>query len=42
MKDAKMLLIIKNCDVELAEKILKLVGEHNASKRKKQNTKRAA
>ena len=27
MKDAKMLVIIKNCSVELAEKIIKVINE---------------
>jgi hypothetical protein len=31
MKDAKILLIIKNVDTELAAKIQKVINEHNAS-----------
>ena len=42
MKDAKILLMIKNCDVELAEKIAKVIGEHNASKRKKSDNEAAS
>ena len=32
MKKAKMLLIIKNCDVELAKKIQILINDYNAWK----------
>lgn len=32
MKDAKILLLIKNVDIELAQKIQKLVNEYNAAK----------
>jgi len=32
MKDAKILLIIKNVDLELAEKIQKLIATHNRAK----------
>jgi len=32
MKDAKIMLLIKNVDVELAEKIQKLINEYNARK----------
>lgn len=40
MKDAKMLLIIKNCSIELAEKIVKVIEEYNAAKRKKSDNER--
>jgi len=33
MKDAKMVLLINNVDVELAKKIQKLINEYNAAKR---------
>jgi len=33
MKDAKILLLINNVDVELAQKIQKLINEYNAAKR---------
>ena len=33
MKDAKIVLVIKNIDMELAKKIVKLITEYNASKR---------
>jgi len=33
MKDAKILLLIKNVDVELAEKIQELINQYNAAKR---------
>jgi len=42
MKDAKIVLVIKNVDMELAKKIVKVIGEHNASKRKKSDNEAAS
>ena len=33
MKEAKILLVIKNCSMELAEKIQKVIVEHNRNER---------
>jgi len=37
-KEAKMLLIIKNCSIELAKRIQKTINEYNAALKKQTET----
>lgn len=40
MKDAKILLIVKNVDMELLKKIQKVIAEHNSAVAKRRQRER--